>query len=204
MAGLRERQKMMRRRVIVDSALRLFELQGFETTTVEQIASAANVSPATVFNYFGSKSEILLEKLMEADRAVWAEERQRILALEQVEEVLYELQMVACNFCLNSLSAHLWRELLPLVMMSTRNELSRGYAKLTDLYVGEVCFVLEQLRTRQCLRQDLDLNLTARILSDVSHAFMARHITESGFSFDEYRAQARKLSQLLANGILLS
>ena len=201
MAGLRERQKVMRRRAIIDSALQLFEQQGFNATTVEQIAEAASVSPATVFNYFGSKNEILLEKLLEADRDVWARERKRILSLDSVEEVLFELHMVTCNFCLNTLSAHLWRELLPLVMMGNRSELARGYGILTDTYVSEVEGILNQLRERQILRADLDLSLTARVLSDLGHAVMARHIVEEGFSSDEHVNQVKKISQLLANGI---
>ena len=50
--GLRERKKIKLRRAIQTAALRLFETQGYEHTTVEQIAEAAETSTTTFYRYF--------------------------------------------------------------------------------------------------------------------------------------------------------
>ncbi|RVX41833.1 TetR family transcriptional regulator [Nonomuraea polychroma] len=55
----RERKKRETRQRIVMAALRLFEEQGYEQTTVAQIAAAADVDPKTFFNYFRTKDEVL-------------------------------------------------------------------------------------------------------------------------------------------------
>jgi AcrR family transcriptional regulator len=55
----RERKKRLTRQQIVMAAIGLFETQGYEQTTVAQIAAAADVDPKTFFNYFGSKDEVL-------------------------------------------------------------------------------------------------------------------------------------------------
>jgi AcrR family transcriptional regulator len=58
--GLRERKKLKTRRSIQEHALRLFREQGYEATTVEQIAEAAEVSPSTFFRYYPTKEETVL------------------------------------------------------------------------------------------------------------------------------------------------
>lgn len=59
--GRRERKKRELRDRIYQTARELFLAHGVEATTVEQIAAAADVAPATFFNHFQSKDRLLRE-----------------------------------------------------------------------------------------------------------------------------------------------
>src|SRR5437764_10720607 len=61
--GLRERKKQRTRELIAETARRLFIERGFEAVPVAEIARAAEVSEATVFNYFPTKEDLLYSRL---------------------------------------------------------------------------------------------------------------------------------------------
>jgi AcrR family transcriptional regulator len=57
--GLRERKKQRTRETIARVALELFEERGYQATTLDDIAGAADVSTRTIFSYYPSKEDIL-------------------------------------------------------------------------------------------------------------------------------------------------
>ncbi|MYW02956.1 TetR family transcriptional regulator [Streptomyces sp. SID3343] len=57
--GLRERKKARTRQMISVVALGLFEVQGFEHTTIEQICRRAEVAHRTFFRYYPTKESLL-------------------------------------------------------------------------------------------------------------------------------------------------
>src|SRR5712692_7150084 len=68
--GLRERKKKQTRQVIAETALRLFNERGFDSVTVAQVARAADVSDATVFNYFPTKESLFFGQMQTFEEAL--------------------------------------------------------------------------------------------------------------------------------------
>ncbi len=58
--GLRERKRLAAMHRIQAVALALFEEHGFVAVTIERVAHEANVSPSSVYRYFGTKEQIVL------------------------------------------------------------------------------------------------------------------------------------------------
>lgn len=61
--GLRERKKIETARRIVRTAIALFVERGFDNVSVQEIADAADVSKMTVFNYFGTKEDLVFRPM---------------------------------------------------------------------------------------------------------------------------------------------
>jgi AcrR family transcriptional regulator len=80
-SGLRQRKKDSSRRAIEDAAWELFAEQGYEETSINDIAERADVAPRTFFRYFPTKEAVmypqfeeLLQSVREAFRARPADE----------------------------------------------------------------------------------------------------------------------------------
>jgi AcrR family transcriptional regulator len=74
--GLRERWRINAMRTIQEQALDLFDARGFDAVTIEEIAAAAEVSPSSVYRYFGTKEGLIVADEFDS----WSQ--------EAVEEIL--------------------------------------------------------------------------------------------------------------------
>lgn len=63
--GRRVEKRRQTFRRVATVAGQLFAARGYELTTIEEIAEGAGVSPGTVYNYFGTKSAILVAVVAE-------------------------------------------------------------------------------------------------------------------------------------------
>lgn len=59
--GRRERKKEETKTSIINSAIKHFQSQGYDATTMEQIAEEVDISKVTLYNYFSSKEAIVSE-----------------------------------------------------------------------------------------------------------------------------------------------
>jgi AcrR family transcriptional regulator len=70
--GRRARKKAAARRVIVETAIRLFGKHGIDEVTVEQIAAAADIGKGTIYNYFPTKEGIVVAFMVDLESQVQA------------------------------------------------------------------------------------------------------------------------------------
>jgi AcrR family transcriptional regulator len=76
--GLRERKKLAAMRRVQDVALDLTDEHGYEALTIERMAEVAEVSPSSVYRYFGTKEQVFLWDEYDPQlMAVFSEQLQR-------------------------------------------------------------------------------------------------------------------------------
>jgi AcrR family transcriptional regulator len=114
-----ERKAMKKRRAILQAAATTFRKRGFAATGMREIAEAADLSPANLYYYFGSKQELLffcqdhsLDRMLAACRA---EQRRRNPPAEKLRRVISE--HLKCTLDeLDGAAAHLEVDALPASM----------------------------------------------------------------------------------------
>ncbi len=116
---IRVQTRAVVRSLLAQTAMQLFAEQGYDETTVDEVAAAAGVSRRTLFNYFGTKEDLALSGLSEqgvviaarlgarpADEDVWDSLRYSFLVLDQIEaNPENRLKVVSILFGNNSLRA---------------------------------------------------------------------------------------------------
>lgn len=116
---IREQTRAVVRSLLARTALELFAIQGYDDTTVEDVAAAAGVSRRTLFNYFRSKEDLALGSLSEqgeliaarfverpASEDLWTSLRLAFQVLEEIQiSAEQRLQMATVMFGNDSLRA---------------------------------------------------------------------------------------------------
>ncbi len=91
--GLRADEKQLHGDALLDVALDLFERNGYDETTIDDIARAADVSPRTFFRYFDAKADLLLSERWRDEKGLVA----RVAARPRSEAPFEAVQHVAVD-----------------------------------------------------------------------------------------------------------
>lgn len=69
----KERERIFRRKEIMDAAVKFFAEKGFNSTTLEEIADTAEFGKGTLYNYFQGKEEIyraIIDDIVESNEEI--------------------------------------------------------------------------------------------------------------------------------------
>jgi AcrR family transcriptional regulator len=149
MTGLRERQKVERERRILDAAVTLFRKQGFRRARMEDIAERAALSVGTLYNYHGTKGDLLIAVVaMEVEEVLEAGEA--IVADPPADPGDAILSLVGCYYdhSLRYLSKEMWRAAMALSIEAPDTPNGQRYAELDRRLAAQTTALIGAFQAR--------------------------------------------------------
>ena len=200
MSGRRESQKREREARVLRAASVLFAKQGFERTTMQDIARRSGLAVGTIYNYFSSKPEIILA-LIQRDTGAGLQAGEAVLKdppRDPVAAVQMLLERVVEPFARHD--RNLWRELTAAALKDP--DLSQSFFAADVRLIALVAALLRELRARGDVRQDLDPGRGAICLYGIFFSWWIAHLTNEEIDLERFRAELREGASLVMTGYL--
>ncbi len=201
MAGRREQQKQGREQRILRAAAHLFETKGYAESAMEDVAARAGLAVGTLYNYFRSKSELLLAILRrETDESLASGQR----VIEGRPEDPIDAVTALVGGYLDVFAHHerrLWRDLMAAAIASPD---SVGPATFeADLrLVAQLVSLLESLRARGALGAHVEVGRSAIVLYSIYFTWFSAFLAGEGMTIENLREEIRRGIELAMRGLL--
>lgn len=154
MSGKRQQHKQQTRQAILNAARLLFPQQGFDQTRIEDLAQQAGVGKGTIYSYFVSKEQILIDLLADNRLQIMEQFQQHNDPKAPVIEQIMTLFLCQFDFCRQhrELTRIMFRESMfpALPSIDQRHQVDMAY-------IQAVVAVLDCAQQRGELAGDLDL-----------------------------------------------
>jgi len=180
MAGIREQKKKKTKAAILQSAMQLFSRQGYENTSIDQMAKAAGIGKGTIYSYFQSKSEIFLafceEQLTFVNKELAVRSGRETTLVEQL------LTLFMGEFRFISRNKEFGRIMMRETVFPKELTVERSH-ELDNKYIDLMVPMFKKAQQRGELRTDLELILVvghfyALYIMTISAWYMDRLLTE--------------------------
>lgn len=199
MTGLRERQKALRTRRILEAASQLFRHVGYGAARIDDIARAAEVSVGTFYNYFETKGDLLLaivvmevEEVLASGRAIVADPP------PSVAEALARLIGGYYDHSLHYLSKEMWRTAMAITIEAPETPFSARFTELDHLLAAQVRDLLLALQSRGIARADLDAPALAGMIFNNLNQMFIEFIKDEPMTLATLNARVARQNAALA------
>ena len=200
--SLRVKQKQLRFDAVVESARKLFREHEFDKVSIEMIAEDALVSPATVYNYFGTKPAILLEIIERIDEGLIenlkAINRRKDFGPAADEITDYLALMVQVS--LEGLSRNTWQHAFVSKQLNHKSRLGEGYKLINNRLYGYLQEFLTALIAQGRLAPNTDAGLMRQLLEKINHALFSEMLAEEQYSFEHYKSNLHDYVVIVISG----
>ncbi|HEY6421015.1 MAG TPA: TetR/AcrR family transcriptional regulator [Candidatus Binataceae bacterium] len=202
-AGLRDRQKQDRAQRIVQAAEKLFARKGYRDVAMEDVADRAGLAVGTIYNYFPSKSALLLaivrretESLLARGRKILDNPpRDPVAAASAFTEIFLE--------DLTRDDRRLWRELFG-AAIAEPSTLGRRLFDGDAQLVSQLASLLEHYRINGVLASDIEPLPAATVLYGVCFTWMTAYLMNDAISAATVRNEIHRGTAIAMRGLFPS
>ena len=193
MVGLRQKKKSERERRIVDAAERQFRLNGYNQTKMDDVAMEAEVSVGTVYNYFESKSDLLLRLVTMHDDVISAEIDALVMqppddVIDGVCGVLFAIT----RHSLARLGRENWRHLVGMSIIQRHSVLGTRFAELNKFLLERIIRMLQAMQKRRKLSPDCDIKQLGDIVFRIEGMLYIELVSNDDMTFEMYKSELTK------------
>jgi AcrR family transcriptional regulator len=181
----RTESKKIFRDKILEAAKTLFLSQGFENTTIEQIAEKAGVGLGTAYNYFQSKEELFVLSMVESFEET-AESESKLDIENDPAEAVYSAIFSRIKR-MNWVNKKLWKIAFPVILSSMRSDkLPITEVMRADFRMIEnIHDLLNQMKENGLLNADFDVETANDLIFSAVFYRLSLYIYSDELSFEE-------------------
>jgi len=198
--GRRERKKAERRAAIISVARQAFQISGFDGVSMEAIADSADISSATLYNYFPSKSEILYSVLLE-DFSHLSDKITYILNARDVPLRSQLVQMIEIYF-------YWFEEYDRLLIRQVASDAIRSpqingkiYHQIEKFMIMNLLDLLNRMIDCNYIGEDIDIENSARLLFNIGNSEFYAFISDESISVEQTMDRIGSQIDLVITGI---
>ena len=202
--GRAQTQKEQRVALVLDAAQALFATRGYEATLISEIAETASVAPATVYNYFSTKPNLLMELALRHVHAALPERRAFLRNLpDDPLEGIEAFERLLAEQALRHLSRECWRTMLAAQIVEARGRAGRTGARLNDLIKRQYVQIIRTYQTRGRIAGDIDPTTLSDLIVGVATMNFARFIHGSSGTVEDLLRVGLPHFSLILRGLLI-
>jgi AcrR family transcriptional regulator len=202
--NLREKHRRNRVTQVLDAAAELFAHRGYEATRIEQIAEQASVAPATIYNYFDTKPNLLLALALRHVRQA-IPERRSFLAKLPADPVkgFTAFERLLAEQALRHLSRDCWRIILSAQFLEPAGRAASTGARLATLISLQYVQIIRAYQARGRIRPDVDPASLADLIVGITTMDFGRFVARADGTIEEMLSIGVKRIKLIMTGLLL-
>jgi Transcriptional regulator len=199
----RSRNRRHRHELILTVASQLFASQGYEGTRIEEIAEASSVAPATVYNYFSTKANILTALAMRHARTSLPERRAYIRNPPQDPvKAVQGFENLLADQALRTLGRECWRVILATPYTQPGDRLHRAGIFFNWLIIKHYVKMLNGMRARGVIGEHVNISELATLITALGTHHFSLFISDETMTMEALKAGIGAHVQLIFTGVI--